>query len=423
MNKALELFGEIVGKQSEIKPERARGMLSTAFLATAFVEQNFPSKKKMEARRYITVKSHTTIAKGLKDKKRAAVVNIFLPCEILHAMGIYPQFPEAMSCYLAATASEGAFISHAERFGVPESLCSYHKILIGLAESGVMATPKFVLNTTLACDANQLSFRRIASHFNVPHVVLDIPHSYSKENLQYVADQLRDMVQVIEENSDFRLDMSRLQEAVEHSRNTIENYRAYLKARSTRFVSDEMTSEMLSVFATHVMCGTKEAEIYTKRLLEQVEALPQHRPAVRILWVHTLPYWQDSLREILDFNERYEIVACDMNFDSLVDMNPDKPYESMARRLLENSMNGPASRRIDLIEKMSKELHADGVIWFCHWGCKQTLAASQLAKKTLEANGIPVLILDGDGADRSNYNDGQMRTRVQAFLELLEGKK
>ena len=37
-----------------------------------------------------------------------------------------------------------------------------HKILLGLAETGVMAKPRFVLNTSLACDANQLTFRRLA---------------------------------------------------------------------------------------------------------------------------------------------------------------------------------------------------------------------------------------------------------------------
>jgi len=33
------------------------------------------------------------------------------------------------------------------------------------------------------------------------------------------------------------------------------------------------------------------------------------------------------------------------------------------------------------------------------------------------------LVLDGDGCDRDNINDGQMKTRLKAFLEMLEMKK
>ena len=34
-----------------------------------------------------------------------------------------------------------------------------------------------------------------------------------------------------------------------------------------------------------------------------------------------------------------------------------------------------------------------------------------------------MLILDGDGCDRSNTGNGQMSTRIQAFLEMLEERK
>ena len=34
-----------------------------------------------------------------------------------------------------------------------------------------------------------------------------------------------------------------------------------------------------------------------------------------------------------------------------------------------------------------------------------------------------VLILDGDGIDRRNSHDGQIRTRLEAFLEMLEAEQ
>ena len=32
---------------------------------------------------------------------------------------------------------------------------------------------------------------------------------------------------------------------------------------------------------------------------------------------------------------------------------------------------------------------------------------------------IPMLILDGDGIDKRNSHDGQIKTRLEAFLELI----
>lgn len=137
--------------------------------------------------------------------------------------------------------------------------------------------------------------------------------------------------------------------------------------------------------------------------------------------MHTLPNWQDSMKEILEASGRCELVGSDMSADALLEMDPEQPYESMARRAVGTFFNGSAVRRIEGAIRCAKQARADGVIVFCHWGCKQTLGLSQLAKQMLEAEGLPTLVLDGDGCDARNVADGQMVTRVNAFLEQLEG--
>ena len=144
---------------------------------------------------------------------------------------------------------------------------------------------------------------------------------------------------------------------------------------------------------------------------------------VRLLWMHTIPYYQEPLRELLNFSPRCQIVSCDMNFDAFCEMDPRKPFESMARRLVFNSFNGASDNRIRRSIRMCREQEIDGVVYFCHWGCKQTLAAAGNVRQMMEEAGIPVLILDGDGCDRSNTGNGQMSTRIQAFLEMLEERK
>lgn len=362
--------------------------------------------------------------KPLKKADSSAIVSLYLPCEILHAMGIYQLFPEALSCYLAAAGSEKIFIETAENNGIPKTLCSYHKTFIGMAESGVLPKPKFVINTSLACDVNHLSFRRIADYYGVPQFMIDVPYQYNESNLDYVEKQLHQMVDFIEQNSNFRLDEGKLNEVVGRSKNTINNFNRILELKRDRYLSDEMTSQMLSIFATHVMLGTKEAEKYSQDMISQLSKCPKERKGVRLLWVHTLPYTQDALRNIINFTDRCEIVACDMVFDALdVDTSEENPYRFMADRLLRNTVNGSRDNRINAVLKYARELNCDGVVWYCHWGCKQTAGSSAFAKEILENNGFPTLVLDGDGCNNQNVNDGQTVTRMEAFLELLENRK
>ena len=182
-----------------------------------------------------------------------------------------------------------------------------------------------------------------------------------------------------------------------------------------------MTSQMLSVFATHVMLGTDNALKYSNDLKNELAAVPEGKKGVRLLWVHTLPYWQDALRDLINFTDRCEIVACDMVMDAMYcNLEETDPYRFMADRLVRNTVNGNGTNRINAMLELAKKLNANGIVWYCHWGCKQTAGLSNIAKSTFEANGFPTLILDGDGCNWNNVNDGQTVTRTEAFLELLE---
>ena len=82
-----------------------------------------------------------------------------------------------------------------------------------------------------------------------------------------------------------------------------------------------------------------------------------------------------------------------MNADTLgCCMDPDKPFESMAARLVNNIFNGSAQHRIQRALELCRMQQIDGVVYFCQWGCKQTMGAAQLFKSALEAEGYPALV-------------------------------
>lgn len=423
MNNLIELFGNHIYKTAPTNPLSARKKLCFAFSTAGLMCKYFPTKKLLPSRQFMQWAAADSAITPLKAGKNSAIVSLYLPCEILHSMGISTLFPEALACYLAAARSEQIFIDTAEQNFVSQTMCSYHKAFIGMVETGVLPKPDFIINTTLACDANHLSFRRAAEHYNVPQYMIDVPYNYSSGAVDYVAKQIRDMVTFIEKQG-YTFDEAKLTETIEKSKQTLKNFNDILALRANRSLSDEMTSQMLSVFATHVMLGTDNALKYSNDLKTELSAVPEGKKGVRLLWVHTLPYWQDALRDLINFTDRCEIVACDMVMDAMYcDLEETDPYRFMADRLVRNTVNGNGTNRINATLELAKKLNANGIIWYCHWGCKQTAGLSNIAKSTFESNGFPTLIIDGDGCNWNNVNDGQTVTRTEAFLELLENRK
>ena len=194
MNNLIELFGNHIYKTAPTNPLSARKKLCFAFSTAGLMCKYFPTKKLLPSRQFMQWAAADSAITPLKTGKNSAIVSLYLPCEILHSMGISTLFPEALACYLAAARSEQIFIDTAEQNFVSQTMCSYHKAFIGMVETGVLPKPDFIINTTLACDANHLSFRRAAEHYNLPQYMIDVPYNYSSGAVDYVAKQIRDMV-------------------------------------------------------------------------------------------------------------------------------------------------------------------------------------------------------------------------------------
>ena len=422
MSGIVKKFGACVGGLVREKTERARKLLVTAYRAKKLQLDHFPEKALSPARQFMARESMKAVLAPLIHPEKAALVSIFMPCELLQVFGIHPMFAEAMACYINGAAAEKGFAEYAESCGIAETYCSYHKVLLGGILSGVIPRMGLIANTSLVCDANNLTFRCAAEHYGIPQIYIDVPYERSAESEAYVAEQLREFAGFLEEFTGRRLDMDGLRAAVDRSGRTMELFRQCQEAKRGKFLNNDLTSELYEVFGTHVLLGTPQMEQYASMLRRDLAASPPDR-GIRLLWMHTIPYYQEPLRELLNFSSRCQVVSCDMNFDAFCRMEPERPFESMARRLVFNSFNGSSDNRIRRSIRMCREQEIDGVVYFCHWGCKQTLAAAGNARALLEEAGYPVLILDGDGCDRQNSGNGQMATRIQAFIEMLEEKK
>jgi benzoyl-CoA reductase/2-hydroxyglutaryl-CoA dehydratase subunit BcrC/BadD/HgdB len=71
---------------------------------------------------------------------------------------------------------------------------------------------------------------------------------------------------------------------------------------------------------------------------------------------------------------------------------------------------------------MARDYRIDGAINPCHWGCRQGTGARGMIAEGLRSIGVPVLNLEVDCVDPRNFSEGQLRTRLEAFVEMLGAK-
>ena len=147
MQSYIETLGRMISAQVAPHPRRARRMLTAAYSWVRFSGkcQKLTDAKSAYARMNGAVAR--SLVRGLRHPERAVCVNIFMPCEMLHAMGLTPMFPEGLSVYVACTACQHVFAERAEVSGIPESFCSYHKTMLGMAETGVLPKPLMIAGT------------------------------------------------------------------------------------------------------------------------------------------------------------------------------------------------------------------------------------------------------------------------------------
>lgn len=119
--------------------------------------QIFPNKKLLPSRQFMQWAAADSAIAPLKTGKNSAIVSLYLPCEILHSMGISTLFPEALACYLAAARSEQVFIDTAEQNFVSQTMCSYHKAFIGMVKRAFCQS--LILSSTQPLHVTQITCR------------------------------------------------------------------------------------------------------------------------------------------------------------------------------------------------------------------------------------------------------------------------
>jgi benzoyl-CoA reductase subunit C len=110
-------------------------------------------------------------------------------------------------------------------------------------------------------------------------------------------------------------------------------------------------------------------------------------------------------------------------YDPVVLGNGQSPLEAISRRYLSNfpcARMYPSTDRFDRIVKLAREARVDGIISQTIRYCVPYAHDIPLLSERLKQENLPMLSLD---VEYGTSGSGQIRTRVQAFLEMVEARK
>lgn len=354
----------------------------------------------------------------------------FVPSEILFPMDVVPFPAETVISMFANSNLAVEILGSAENNNCSRDSCSFLRGTIGASIIDILPVPDFLICTSLYCDASAKTFYSLSKRYNKPYFFIDIPYEHDLDYaVKYVASQLESIMKKISKIIGKPIDYSRLSDSIRlanQARNYFEKVLELRKAMPSPMLGGEAID--YAIMLSHIW-GSKEAVDLYKMLYDELkEKVDQKKGTLneekyRLIWRQLRPYYTDEIFRYLELENKAIIVFEEANYLHWEEMDPDDPFISLAKKLLANPPLGPFKRWRDASLQCVKDYKIDGIVEFAQWGCRHLNSGTQILKEKLREMEIPILVLDGDCIDRRDYSWAQFKTRIDAFLEILQRQK
>jgi benzoyl-CoA reductase/2-hydroxyglutaryl-CoA dehydratase subunit BcrC/BadD/HgdB len=351
--------------------------------------------------------------------------NAFVPTELVYGLGGVPVHLEILASLMAYFDISGWFLEKADT-KTSTDLCSFYRIALGMAMSNYFPRPDLLLSSSSLCDGSNKFFGYLSQLYGVPHLFLDVPYHNGREGRRYLADQLHNLIDSVPRLTGVPWDNERMGRVAVFSNQARQVLLQVNELRKTR-PAPFRGSEALSYGAGMIFCSLgswqgvhfhRALQRYIQQKVNQAKGyLPEERH--RLLWLHHIrPYYPNNIFDVLD-GKGAAVVFDEVSHVYWPRLENERILDGLSEKMLSSPSNGPVSRRVEAAVKMARMYEVNGVIHFSHWGCRQSCGGAPIIADAFHEQGVPCMILDGDGGDPSNYSAGQTQTRLEAFTEML----
>jgi benzoyl-CoA reductase/2-hydroxyglutaryl-CoA dehydratase subunit BcrC/BadD/HgdB len=370
----------------------------------------------------------SSMKRGFSRDKPVVWSNVFTPCELLHGLDLIPIYPETLAALASSLNVSRNAISAAETGLYSSDICSFYRCCMGLVMKGYLPKPDLVISNSQLCEGSVKFFHNVSRLYRCDHYLLDVPYYSDKGAKNYLIGQLEEVAGRVAAKQGKNISFENLFNALELSnkaREYMDKVDELRRASPCPLSGNDAIGYVLNMkfSALGTESGVNFFNTLYEELKEKVDNGVVRDERFRMLWLHHVrPYYPSG---IIDYLQENGAAVCsdEANHIHWEPFDPQKPFEGLASKMISNPSSGPLSRRSGLALKLVEKYSVDGVIHFSHWGCRQSCGGAHIIRETMLEKGIPMLILNGDGANRDDYAEGQTKTRLQAFIEMLEARE
>lgn len=372
--------------------------------------------------------------------KKVAWITSGGPVEPLIAMDVIPVYPENHGAMIGAAKMGVDLCGKAEAMGYSADLCSYARADIACATVdggpiGGLPKPDMLICCNNICGTVLKWYEVQARHFQVPLFILDTPFchtGFSEEARRYVRDQIDGYIAFLEEACGRALDRDRLAEV---GRLSVEGQRLWQAVLDTATARPAPLSAFDAFFHLALIVtlrGTQIAVDYYRQLLAEMrERVAQGIGAVaderyRLLW-DNLPVWFRTKWLSEKFAGQGACLVADTYTSawcgSLKYIDENNFLETMAECYTRIYLNIGVDQMARQVLAMVDKYGADGLVMHSNRSCKPySLGQYDIQRIVGAERGIPTLMIEADMVDERSFAEGQIETRIDAFIELLRGR-
>ncbi len=324
---------------------------------------------------------------------------------------------------------------------VPVEVCPVIRSTIGVKMIGLSPYLELsdALITSLTCDG-MTKLSEILGDYKPVWTICPPRIKDSEQSMVFWREELKALKEKIERLTGTKITSKKLRSAIELMHKAAKSFRRLQDVRKGNPVimgRDAMLVNQISMWDDIERWTAKTEELCAeleKREREKVWACPPDTP--RVMLTGTPIIWPDNWKLpnlIEEANPQGVIVADELCSGDRFLYDPvgvdewtmDDMFNAVAERYLLpstcpcfTSEDGNEDRINWLITKV-KERRVDGVIYYVVRGCMLYAMEYMRIKKALDKLNVPVYYLD---TDYTREDMGQIKTRVEAFLEMLKSR-
>lgn len=363
------------------------------------------------------------------------------PVELIYAMDIFPFYPENYGTLCGSRKVSGDLCQAAEARGYSQDLCSYARCTMGSIFENAgplngLPAPDMVLTARNICHTVIKWWEAVARHYNCPLFVLDTPFvrgEPTEHQVQYVRGQLTELINFLERHSGREFKMDKYMEVIGRANRAASLWKEIQSLRKASPCPLSALDMFTGMFPIVTLRGTQTCADFYQEMRDELAARVAAGVGVlendqfRLMWDNIAIWYNFQFYDYIHSRggvfvaETYTSAWGVYQFDR---SGSGDIFDSVARRYLMAILNIDLDLRFKQMAEAIREYRVDGLLLHSNRSCKTySLGQLGLARRVQSELGVPTLLIEADMTDPRAFAEGPARTRVDAFLEMLNQRK